>query len=105
MNELIHYDAARKALAEANRVDEVKDIRDKALALEAYARQANDAEMQRWAAEIKLRAERRAGKLLAELEKQKPGEYHRSETVMASYRSNSVSPTLKELGITKQQFF
>ncbi len=66
-HELVQFDRARRALALATKIDEVKDIRDKAEALRQYARQAGQGlEMQNQCAEIKLRAERRAGEMLKE---------------------------------------
>jgi N6-adenosine-specific RNA methylase IME4 len=65
--QLVQFDAARRALALATKIDEVKDIRDKAEALRQYLRQAGQGlEMQNQCAEIKIRAEVRAGELLAE---------------------------------------
>jgi len=95
MSNLVKYNAARTALAEAHRVDEVKDIRDKAEAMAAYARQAKDTEMIQWVTEIKVRAERRAGQMLSEMPKAK-GELRNSS------RSHDVTATtLADLGISK----
>jgi hypothetical protein len=97
MNSLAKYDAARAALERAHTVDEVKDIRDKAEARRAYAKQANDIDMQNWAAEIRVRAERRAGELLKAMEKQ-----HGARGVGKKVESPLATP-LSELGITKTQ--
>jgi hypothetical protein len=65
--QLVRYDAMCHAIAAAHAVDEVKDIRDKAQALEHYARQARNTEAERQACEIRLRAERRCGQLTTEM--------------------------------------
>jgi N6-adenosine-specific RNA methylase IME4 len=98
---LVRYDAARRALAEAKRVDEVKDIRDKAVAMQTYARQAKDTEVVNLATDIRLRAERRAGELLAEMEKNKgavPGKTGRKGRPVLDD-----TPKLEDMGVTKTQ--
>jgi 16S rRNA G966 N2-methylase RsmD len=61
---LIKYDAACRAVAEAKAVDEVKEIRNAAIAMAAYAKQAKDRGMEADAAEIRLRATRRLGEMM-----------------------------------------
>jgi len=68
---LIRYDAMCQAIDKAFDVDEVKEIHDKAIALEAYFRQAKNPEPERKACEIRLRAERKAGQLLSAMEKKR----------------------------------
>lgn len=100
MTSLIRYEAARTALAEAHRVDEVKDIRDKAEAMAAYARQAKDSELIQYATEIKVRAERRCGELLTATDRNK------GATVkgrMAVERHDTHTPTLSDMGLTRDE--
>jgi hypothetical protein len=68
VHELALLDRAGQALAQAQSLDEIKDIRDKAEAVRKYAQSASlGLDVQNRAAELKLRAERQAGKLLSEL--------------------------------------
>lgn len=65
---------ATRALAEAKTLDEVKKIHNIAKAAETYARAAKlGLEAQNHAAEVKLRAERKAGEMLGILERGKTG--------------------------------
>ena len=62
--ELALFAVAKEALAEAVKVDEVKDVRDHAERIRLYGQQANDRSIIADATEIIMRAERRLGELL-----------------------------------------
>jgi hypothetical protein len=100
--ELVRYDTMCRAIAEAYEIDEIKDIRDKAAALEHYARQARNNEAERQCAEIRLRAERKAGQLLRQMKKAngaaQPGVGRRGRTM-----PSDDTRALSDLGITYDQ--
>jgi hypothetical protein len=93
---LVKYDAMCRAIDAAYRVDEVKEIRDKAAALEHYSRLAKNTENERRACEIRLRAERKAGQLLAKTRKAKAGRPPKGKSIVRDDR-------LRDQGISLDQ--
>ncbi len=95
---LAQLDAAKRALAEATTIDEARDIRDKAEAIRGYYQQQKDSlEAQNYAAELKLRAERKLGEMLKETPKQ-----HGARPADMGLQSATPS-SLSDLGIEKTQ--
>lgn len=68
MTDLVRYERARQEITECARIDEAAEMRDKAAAIAAYARQRNDVELEVWFSEIRLRASIRIGELVRGLE-------------------------------------
>jgi N6-adenosine-specific RNA methylase IME4 len=102
---LVHFTQARQALQKAKTIDEVKDIRDKAERLRLYLKQSKESlEMQNDAAEIGLRAERRAGEMLKEGAQNGDRQMRGGDRKSNNHDERLISPpTLKEIGITQNQ--
>jgi len=98
--QLQKYDAMLSAITTCHRVDEVKEIHDKALALECYARQAMNIEAERQAAEIRIRAERHAGRLMRDLQR-KPGQ-RTDRTSRNGVGKSSYRETLEKTGLDER---
>jgi hypothetical protein len=102
-NQLQFYDAAKAALAQAVKVDEVKQIHDKAAAIKAASKIAKDKDMEAKAAEIRKRAKRRLGELMKEQKKKvgfnKGGGDQKSDHRVSKKPGDPI--TLAEAGIDK----
>lgn len=102
MSDLILYESAKDALAECKFTDEVKDWADRAAATQAYARMAKDKSLEVDAAEIRIRAERRLGEMLAE-QKAGGGMSTGAKGIgKSAVPTENRTPTLSEVGIDKK---
>lgn len=99
--ELAIYDKAKYWIAQYESVDEVKDFRDKAKACQAYANQAKNYDLELQAARARVRAERRCGELLKEMDKAK-GVLKQGDKLPQS-NGTTTGPTLSDMGLTKDQ--
>jgi hypothetical protein len=104
--ELRFYDSGCKSLAEAATTDEVKDIIDKSVAVQAYARQINNLKLSADAAVIFNRAEQKMGKLMNDLRRE--GSLAQSGQQDRARRRDSVSEghtiqTIEDIGISRKQ--
>jgi hypothetical protein len=100
---LTRYDNARRALAAAHRVDEVKKIHDKATALLVYAKQAGDLTLQNQAAEIRILSERKAGQLLVDMGESGQRQAKQNGRPRKVSSTTRLPTTLPKLGITHDQ--
>jgi N6-adenosine-specific RNA methylase IME4 len=100
---LTMWENLKLAIQQTYSVDEVKQIRDKAQAMQAYLKQVDESlELQNRMADIKNRAQRRIGELLEETELNKGAQGSGSNQY--EVRSHDVTaPTLNEMGISKIQ--
>lgn len=93
--ELIKYDAACRAVAEAKSLDDVKEIKNVCEAARAYAKMARNRDMEIDAIEIRVRAERKEGELIGVLKKQ-------GMCIQGNTNGDPATPpriTLKDIGI------
>lgn len=97
------YDSMCRAIDAAFAVDEVKDIRDQALAFEVYARQAKNIDAERRACEIRLRAERKAGELDKVRDKPKGSPGNQYTGPLPPGNGSNSPPTLRDLGVSAKQ--
>ena len=101
---LVIYDKMRQAIEQCSKVDEVVDVRNKALALALYRKQVGDHEAEKKLAAIRIRAERRIGELLREMRESGERDAGKGGDRKSRSVETTVKPkTLSDLGVSKDQ--
>lgn len=92
-----NYEAMRSAIAVCEKVDEIANLADQAVAAQAYFRQSQDVDNEMQASRIRVRAERRLGEILKRMAE--TGERVTRATARSSCTAQDDVPTLSDLGI------
>lgn len=92
-----NYEAMRNAIAVCERVDEIANLANQAVAAQAYFSQSQDIENEMHASRIRVRAERKLGELLRKMAETGQREKRGGD------RAKSRGATLVELGIPKDR--
>ncbi|MEY9703741.1 hypothetical protein ACFLEY_21565 [Bradyrhizobium sp. YCK136] len=107
MTELVKYEAACLAIAEALAVDEVQYIRDEWKAIEAASRIMKNLDLELRAMQIRFRAERRLGELVIKQREtvglNRGGRPKKAERETDSGEESVSVPTLREAGIAPKE--
>ncbi len=96
-----NWSAMKLAIVECSKLDEVKALSDKAIALRAYYAQSQDTENETSAMRIRLRAERRLGELIAS--EQEAGRLASRGDNAHTMMSSPTTSTLSDLGIPRDR--
>lgn len=94
-----NWTAMRSAIVACERIDEVRSLADKALALRAYFAQSQDVDNEVAAMRIRLRAERRLGELIAQ--EQEAGRLAKASEGRPTEASSAT--TLSAIGIPRDR--
>lgn len=105
--DLVIFDQLKRDLEQSFSIEEVKDIRDKAESLRQYAKMAGESLIfQNYCAELKIRAERKAGELLGNTVFTKGGDRKSEDFKNQRLHDETVdSVNLSDFGISKIQSF
>ena len=102
MGTLVSISKARKALAAATSLDDILTIRNQAVAIKTYMKASGESLLvQNQAAEIKMRAERKAGTITAAIPKSNPG--RRKKGLGDSVSPKPKKEILEDAGLSKKQ--
>jgi hypothetical protein len=96
------YEAAKRAIAECDRLDECSEWADKAAAIASYARQANDLELLTCAQRIRARAVRRLGELLKEYDA-RGGDRRSKNAAPLAFDRQSRRAVAQEAGVSEHK--